>query len=93
MRSAGCLSLLFWLDDRLVPEASSSELYCATQARRLMDRVVLGRAHPYFYMPFGFRGGASTLCWLLISWSMLSCFIVLTVNVIEGEICGQPMVV
>jgi hypothetical protein len=47
------------------------------------DSVV--RTH-IFLWPFGFRGSASKLRWLLISWSTLSCFMVLVENVMAAEI-------
>jgi hypothetical protein len=47
---------------------------------------------PMFLSNNCFRGSASKLCWLLISWSMLTHFIILAENVIEGKICGGAMV-
>ena len=46
-----------------------------------------------FLWPFGFRGSASKLCWLLISWSTLSHSMVLAENDVEGEIGGMALVV
>jgi hypothetical protein len=43
------LAPLIWPDGR-VPEDSASELHWAIHAWRLMDRVILGRAHPCFFL-------------------------------------------
>jgi hypothetical protein len=44
------------------------------------------------FYPFGFRGSASNLCWMLISWSSFFSM-VLTEKVMKGEIGEIAMVV
>jgi hypothetical protein len=70
-RSARCVSPSIWLDGR-VPEGSTDEFqWWLMPGDCWIGWYSVVRTHTFIWS-FGFRGSASKLCWLLISWSTFS---------------------